>query len=852
MLGLDIEGAPRHWAQAQRFLSIARTYLDATRDQGRDLAARQRAALDHLLAVWRTSPPETPVLVVGSTGSRGTTFELMKRVSTLPQGAVVLPGFDHDLPDEVWQTLGASDPPAEDHAQYRYSALCLALDVAPSEVRAWPGTVTDAERNALVSLSLRPAPVTDQWLRDGPNLGNLCQATRNMSLILAAQPHDEAAAIAVAMREAVENGKTTALVTPDRTLGRRVAAALRRWAIVPDDSAGTPLSLSPPGRLLRQVGSLLGAPVDPASLIALLRHPLVRTGGEDRGQHTLWTNTLDLRLRALRHPVVMPESILALAEAGVAHHAWCLWLAELVGALDTPGHGCLGDLARQHVAIAERMARGDAAEGAGGLWDQQAGELARSVMDRFTVAPVAEEPISRQDYHRLFEHSLARENTRQTEASRPDVQILGTLEARVLGSDLVILGALNETVWPAATPPDPWLSRQMRLEARLLSPERQIGLSAHDYQQAVAARQVILSRSSRSDDAETVPSRWLNRLTNLLSGLSEQGGDTNLTAMIWRGDRLLSLARSLDAPEVRQSPSPRPAPAPPAGLRPRQFSVTAVEKLIRDPYWIYARHVLRLRSLPALVPRPDAALRGEVFHAIVERFIEDTRDDLGRLDTAHFSSIAGATLDERVPWPAIRRLWHGHLDAIADSFISAETARRANARPLATEVKGRLDLACGDFVITGEADRIDVRQDGTYIIYDYKSGTVPTDKQAKQFNPQVPIEALMAERGAFEDVPPAVAAAGAYLSLGRAGAETRIEMGPHVITKNGKPVETVDFSTSTTERELIELLTAYAQQNRGYPSRRAMEKMTFEGDYDHLARFGEWDETQDADVIVLP
>ncbi len=112
---------------------------------------------------------------------------------------------------------------------------------------------------------------------------------------------------------------------------------------------------------------------------------------------------------------------------------------------------------------------------------------------------------------------------REAETAHADVMIWGTLEARVQGADLVILGGLNEGVWPEPPTPDPWLNRKMRNDARLLLPDRRIGLSAHDFQQAVAADEVILTRSVRDAEAQTVPSRWVNRLTNLMQGMSDSG-----------------------------------------------------------------------------------------------------------------------------------------------------------------------------------------------------------------------------------------------------------------------------------------------------------------------------------------
>ena len=845
ILGLSVEGAPRHWELSKEFLGIVSQYLQATGEAGRDAAALQRAALDVLLARWAKAPPKHPVFVVGSTGSRGTTFELMKAVAHLPNGAVILPGFDTNLPTDLWEQLSHGEVPPEDHAQYRYAAFLEACSVGARDVEIWSENVPTKQRNALVSLSLRPAPVTHAWRVDGPSLGDLMRATETIGLIEAPSQREEAAAIAVAMREALSFGETVALITPDRTLSRRVTSALRRWSIVPDDSGGMPLSLSPPGRLMRHVAKMLGRPVAPADLIALLRHPLTRTGGGDRGNHSRWTNELELSLREAGNPKGLPETVTKQGETEPEAAAWKAWVSDLVERISRPVPKDLSECASRHLEILEALARGADETGSGVLWEKAAGEAARTVLEEFCETHNAE--ISLSDYCRLVDHSLASENVRETETSRSDVLILGTLEARVLGADLVILGGLNDGIWPAASGADPWLSRTMRRNAGLMSPERQIGLSAHDYQQAMGAKRVVLSRAKRNEDAETVPSRWLNRLANLLDGLPEQSGPQGLENMREKGDRYIAIARSLDAPRRTERPAKRPAPAPPVSVRPTQLSVTTVEKLIRDPYWVYARHVLGLRRLQSLVPEPNAALRGQVFHKVVERWVRELRESETTPCSVRFQEVARSTLDEMVPWIATRRQWMGHLSEISTAFVEAEIERQGRAKNAATEVRGRMELPDADFVITGEADRIDVDESGGVLIYDYKAGSIPTVQQAKQFNPQVLIEAIMVENGSFKGIPPSVAVEGSYLSLGRSGDETRIPFRQDVITKG----ETIDFRVETAQGDLTKLLQSYSKATQGYPSRRAMEKVRFEGDFDHLARFGEWDDTHWPNVELV-
>ncbi|MBC7157559.1 MAG: double-strand break repair protein AddB, partial [Rhodobacteraceae bacterium] len=463
-------------------------------------------------------------------------------------GAVILPGYDFDMPPEAWAAL---DEPleAEDHPQARFRRLLRALDAGPEAVRPWHGTAAPVPARArLVSVALRPAPVTDRWMDEGPGLRDLGRATDAMALIEAPGPRAEALAVALRMRRAVDEGRTVALITPDRVLSRQVTAALDRWGILPDDSGGRPLALSAPGRFLRQVAALRHRAVTIEALLGLLKHPLCHSGA-GRGPHLLHTRELELHLR--RHGPAFPDAA-ALAAWAARHEAagradWAAWLAGVLADLPAPAEGAADHVAAIR-ALAERLAAGAGTAGAGALWDEAAGVAAAAAIEALQAEAPHAGPLDAADAAALLDSVLAAAPAvREAALPHPAVLIWGTLEARVQGAEVVILAGLNDGIWPPLPAPDPWLNRRMRAEAGLRLPERQVGLSAHDFQQAVNAPEVVLSRALRDAESETVPSRWLNRLVNLMGGLKPQGGPEALAAMRAAGRRWLELAAALEA-----------------------------------------------------------------------------------------------------------------------------------------------------------------------------------------------------------------------------------------------------------------------------------------------------------------
>ncbi|MCR8549592.1 double-strand break repair protein AddB [Salipiger sp. P9] len=822
--GLDVSDESGHWQRALSFLSIVQRYFD-TGEDAPDTSAFRRLALEQRLKDWETRPPAHPVILAGSTGSRGMTNRLMRAVAGLPQGALVLPGFDFDTPERVWD--GLSDAlSGEDHPQFRFARLMADLGIRATEVMRWTDDpAPQPERNRLISLALRPAPVTDQWRDEGPALPDLAAATAELTLVEAPSQRDEATAIALRLRQAAEEGVTAALITPDRMLTRQVTAALDRWNILPDDSAGTPLQLTPPGRFLRHVAGLFQQELTAEALLTLLKHPLTHST-RARGEHLRATHELELHIRAKSWPYPQPEKLHAWGVAA-KQESWAAWVVACFCQPPVRGTRSLSDWIATHLERAEKIAAGPEAEDSE-LWKEAAGRKTRSVVAALKAEAAHGTDLDPRDYADLFGAILAREELRDRDAPHPRILIWGTLEARVMGADLLILGGLNEGSWPELPGADPWLNRRMRHKAGLLVPERRIGLAAHDFQQAVAAPQVWLTRALKSDDAETVPSRWLNRLTNLMNGLPQRSGPEALKDMRRRGAHWLALARALEEP-LPSAPAPRPSPAPPVAARPRRLSVTEIKHLIRDPFHIYAKRVLRLAPLNPLQRAPDALLRGTLIHRVLEEFIKESVSDPAQLRADVLLHKAAQIVGdpEIVPYPTTRHLWLARIARIADWFTETELARRTLAHPTHFEIMGQALIPALGFTLRGKADRIDIDARGNAHLYDYKTGTAPSPKEQRYFDKQLLLEAAMIERGAFKDLHPRHTERAVFVSV--------------AATPKEVPAPLDEAPAAQVWDEFERLMTRWFERERGYTARAALLKEKDLSEYDHLSRFGEWD-----------
>ena len=770
---IKVEDQSGHWQRSLDFLKILAEHW--TVNHPIDPQDRQRAAALAFSAKWAVEPPKHPIIVIGSTGSRGETALFMQAVAALPQGAVVLPGLDRALVTENWDALTAKSV-ALDNPQSALATFCAGAGLALSSIADWSiETPANPARNALVSLALRPAPFTDQWLDEGPRMADdLEAAISGVSLIEADTPKEEALALALRLRNAAEQDQSAVLITPDRTLTRRVTATLQRWGIEPDDSAGRPLHLTPPGVFLRLISSAMGGRLTPLNLIAVLKHPLTDSGpktttGDEKKDGSSRRFVREYERSKLRGgaPFIDFQHIKDWADKDTKdpkRRIWADWVERCFAPLQHVTAGDLSVFLEAHLTAAEALAAGPSKAETHELWKKESGEKAKSVFANLERDADAAGVLSVPDYQALFRTVIGAETVREARASHPKIAIWGTLEARVESADVVILGGLNDTVWPGVESPDPWLNRAMRKQIGLPPPERLIGLSAHDFQQGCGASELVLSRSVRDGDAPTVASRWVVRILNLMSGLREPGKAAVKTIKT-RGQYWIDLARLMDRPFTQEPAAVRPSPVPPANMRIDQLSVTQVERLIRDPYAVYAAKILNLKQLDPLGREPDAMIRGIALHKVVERFVETWPEALPNDAPDALLQIAEEVLAEEVPWPAVQRIWLARLARIAEWFVEGETARRTRGSVFQQEVEGERQIAELGFTLTAKADRIDQNADGGLIIYDYKSGSPPSADEIKFFKKQLQLEAAIAAVGGFKDVPAMPPATLEYICL---------------------------------------------------------------------------------------
>jgi ATP-dependent helicase/nuclease subunit B len=875
--GLVPDQLDQYWQHSLRFLKIARlAWPDHLAEIGRIEPAARRDRLIAAEAARLTAQRKGPVVAAGSTGSMPATATFLDAVARLPHGAVVLPGLDLDLDEEAWRSIGGvrdatgrfTTPPASNHPQFAMHALLDRFGIARRDVEPLQSAAA-AGRDLLLSEVMRPSNATAQWhdrLKRPEIAAKIAAGMTSLAVIEAPNPEMEALAIAIAMREARHLDKSAALVTPDRALARRVMAALTRWTLDVDDSGGDALIETSAGIFARLTAEAVAGGLAPPTLLALLKHPLCRLGGAlDAFKGAIEALELAL-LRGTRPPAGSSGlardfarfrdelARLARGEVSSLHRAEArARLADealdsiqaLIATLQTalaPLESLaaskpydFAELAQRHREILIELSR-DGSGIALAFEDAEGLALANAFDDLLGAQRRSGLMVALADYPEVFQTAFADRAVRRPEKPGARLHIYGPLESRLMQTDRVIVGGLIEGVWPPAPRIDPWLSRPMRHELGLDLPERRIGLSAHDFAQLLGADDVILSHASKAGGAPAVASRFLHRLEAV-------AGEARWKAAREAGERYVRFAHELDRPKTVQ-PIAQPAPKPPRATRPLRLSVTAIEDWLRDPYTIYAKHILKLEALDPVDMPLSAADRGSAIHDAIGEF---TRDHAASLpdDPARVLRQIGekyfAPLMER---PEARALWWPRFQRIARWFADWEIARRGGIAAIEAEIRGEISIPLGNersFMLSARADRIERRADGSFAILDYKTGQPPTGKQVRMgLSPQLTLEAAILREGGFSDIP-AGGSVGEMVYVRLSGnnppGEQRIL---ELKINKGDTPQSPDAAADEALGKLEALIRQFEDENQAYTSLNLSMWANRYGTYDDLARIKEW------------
>ena len=800
-----------HWQEILKFLQIIiEEFPKILAEAGQiNPSERQVKLLDAQAEKWQKKSPNNQIIAAGITGSIPAIGRLLKVIAKLPEGLVILPALDKEMDDESFDLIDSS------HPQYETKILLQNMNLNRQDVQVWYQTSDPIlkERERLVKEALRSASTTDKWREIKKFNPDVLKKVRKIEC---ENVNQEALTIALALREVLETpAKRAMMVTSDRDLAQRVIAQMKRWDILLDDSAGKDITETPVGVFLRLVAEAASTNCEFRAMLALLKHPMAAAG----------MNPIDLRIivrkweKFLRDPQKKTKPI-----------QWNknnIDFSNLVTLFQNPSDVLFSDILQAHMELAEALAASETEPGPLRLWKGEIGQEAAALITEISSFAHIIGRINPLYYPALFYNLLKGHQIRPKFGTHPRLEILGPIEARLQKADLIIIAGLNEGVFPKTNIADPWLSRQMRAECGLPSIEAKIGIAAHDFIEMFCAPEVIMTRSLKNEGTPTVPSRWMLRIDTLLKMVNLENK--------WEVQNLSEITKKLDLPKDVKPCSP-PEPCPPLEVRPRRLSVTEIETLMRDPYTIYAKHILKLLPLDDIDYEPGRAEYGTVLHNVFELFIKE--NGLTDFDNAKEKIIALAhkAFEKTGFSEATFAFWWPRFVRVAEWFLEKMKERNLYYHKYICETKGALNIPApaGDFTLVAKVDRIDIKQTtNNAMIIDYKTGEPPSIKTIQAgYAPQLPLEAVMIQKNAFPEL----------------SANTKVEgMEFWKLSGTAKGSKIISFSKEETQiylkdayEKLRELIYKFDNNNVPYPASPRADMAPKYSDYEHLERVKEW------------
>ena len=850
-----------HWQEILKFLTILFDYWPSIlAERGQiDPVARQQQLLQAQLDFWTSHPPNAPIILAGSTGTLPMTRAFMKVISQLPMGAVIFPGIELDIEDADWRAI-EQDPV---HPLHQIARSMVEFELPLSEVRYWHVTEqmqhkSVRSRQIMLREVMRPASRTSQWRRLAVDQSELSPSSlQGLTVMSVTDSFQEAELIAGLMRQALETpNKTAMLITPDRMLARKVQAALMRWNILVDDSAGSALILSSPARFLALIIRVVQEDASPHALRALFKHPFA-TAGLPRAEFTHLANLFEEQI--LRGPLPRKnwESwTLLVAQTPKLKHFWqtCLVPAftplrdafkAVNPSLDTLAIALM-QTAQNLGALPENRVdensadenRADENNVDSGINDTQS-DAPLHIYSDFAGAVLLEllsdmirfggsYPLAASEFHNTFRVLCQEEVVRTPYNQHPRLKILGTIEARMQQADTVILGGLNEGVWPPFSQRDMWINNASRTQLGLPDRHWRIALSAHDFMMAAASPEVMITRSVITDGAPTQISRWLARLDAVVAaaGLSSY---LDKQIPVW-----MKAVNARKIPDIVK-PIARPEPKPALAHRPSQISATDFDQWITDPYGFYVKKILKIRQKNPIDEPPSVALRGSLIHDVIAEFStryptgklpEDAQEQLHKIVDAHLSKWSNIAY--------IDLFWRQKFSVILNWFLEEEGRRRDERFQVVVEKEGRLELPVGQrlILITARADRIELHPGNHYQIIDYKSGNPPSKLAVSSGRAvQLLVEAAILSKGGYRlsDKTAQDIELFYWQLKGRETASAKID-----------DVTPDEFDVSIIFDQLLALVQSFENEDQPYLSEPNSAQRPKFSQVRHLARIKEW------------
>lgn len=758
---------------------------------------RRNLFIKKLIKKWEELPPSYPIIIAGSTGTFRTTQMLLNSVSKLKNSFVILQGVDHlkNFEDTHFD---------ETHPSFQLNLLLKDLQAQVRHIESWyTESLTSSQYNFASIL----------FKKEYTDIARSKISDQNIEYIECASLQEEANLISIKVRETLEFGhKNIGIISNNKSLRMRLKSTLELWNIDSECSDGIPITSTPQIKFIFSIFRVVHENFTPISLLTLLTNELNILDHESRNS----VSKLEIKyLRGIRKYRNISELIQKAKNNG--DHDITILLEKTANYLK-PVFNILNSKSFKIQSLLNILIQTSEDMSSQEIWSGDIGEKVHEIIHLILQTIPEENKINLDEFEIILSEVFREYSVYSKLNINKRVSILSPIESRLLSFDYTILSGLNEKSWPETPEIDPWLSTAFYKQLKISSPHTAIGQSANDFLSLLNQDKLLITRSINDNNSPQIPSRWITKLE-----LWFKAADI-LDKIKPTESSLKTFAKNLHAPEsfVKYS---APSPKPEINLRPSKLSVTQIEKLMRDPYSVYASKILKLKPLEKLDKMPDQLEFGNFIHATLDLFHKSSKnlEPQNYLDT--ILQIGNQLLADMISNPVIHKIWQPRFYKIAAWVAEYETNIR-NTKTVETEVIYSMVIG-KNFTLTAKADRIEYDiQTNTISVLDFKTGSIPTNEDVRKgFSPQLTLEALLIEKNHQN----AHVSDMIYIQLASGK-----NLG-HITKVQGNPVQIIDAA----KKGILRLIEQYGDIDTPYLVCPNVRKTPTYNDFEHLERLEE-------------
>lgn len=735
-----------HWQEILKFLHIATQVWPSILEEKQAIDASFQQKLIYQLQnrIWQITPPQNHVIALNITGFTQDSINLLKTINNLPKSDIYFYGIDYNLSEEDFKNVEYT------HPQKVFSYMLNKLDLKRSNIKNL------SRDNSQENIIHR---IFDKLIYKEVEAEEIKNFSSKFSIINTKNEEEEARTIALSLRETLETeGKTAGLITNNKNLISRVTSELEKWNIEIDDYLGSSLINSLQAKFFLIIGNIIKNDFEPEDFLSLLKHPFCKIE-LSRSEVLNYCQNLDFYLfrnllnnktidgykNELEHIEFLNKNTKISLLAFLNHME--INFSDFLKIIKSVKKSKTIDFQKtliSHIEIAEKLTCSKD-DNQSSLWKDQEGKELSMLLSSLLQESKQIGNVSIHEYMEILKKSIFDVNIRSIYNKHPRLYIYGDMQNTLIHHDLLILANLNEGTMPYLPAQNPWMNAHIMAQLGFIKEEAQIGLKTNIFAQIIGAKEVMLVRSEKDQGKLTTPSRWLLKLQTFLNYYEKNEVlPINSKNYIYNIQKEMYTPKSFN-PLVLDNVSYNP----PIQYRPTKISATQLESLIKNPYVYFIERILKIRPLDKVNPIPNKKDYGNSLHKALELFFNNLEHfktlplnqqyfELIKMMEVQFQTFLESATFKLFKMPIIK---HGIYSLLTQENLE-------NIKKSYVEVSGNINLKINNITINlnGKADRIDILNDNSINIFDYK--TTATTK-IESYWKQLLILSLIFQQGGF-------------------------------------------------------------------------------------------------------